>query len=49
VEDFEGRFPTKARVQRTFYPESYHLLFYDHQREQVLTDITHWLNKLTSP
>jgi alpha-beta hydrolase superfamily lysophospholipase len=49
VEDFASRFPPTAKVQRTFYPESYHLLFYDHQREKVLADITRWLRKIEGP
>jgi len=31
---------------RKFYPESYHLLFYDHQSDQVIRDITKWLGQL---
>lgn len=46
VESFERRFPPTATVRRTFYPESFHLLFYDHQREKVLADITNWLRKI---
>ncbi len=46
VAAFQRNFPPDAPVQRAFYPESYHLLFYDHQRENVLTDITRWLRKI---
>jgi alpha-beta hydrolase superfamily lysophospholipase len=46
VKTFAGRFPPAARVKRHFYPESYHLLFYDHQKERVLADITRWLRSL---
>lgn len=46
VEAFQHRFPSRAAVDRTFYPESYHLLFYDHQREKVLGDIARWLRKI---
>ncbi len=45
VVSFQDRFGS-APVQRAFYPESYHLLFFDHQRERVLRDITRWLRKL---
>ena len=45
VKDFATHFPNKSKVQRSFYPESYHLLFYDHQSERVLTDITTWLRR----
>jgi alpha-beta hydrolase superfamily lysophospholipase len=48
VKSFATQFPEKAKVQRTYYPESYHLLFYDHQRETVLRDITRWLRKIKS-
>jgi alpha-beta hydrolase superfamily lysophospholipase len=46
AEDVEAMamfFGAPALVQRILYPESYHLLFYDHQREQVLADLTSWL------
>ena len=46
VKTFAGRFSPGARVQRHYYPESYHLLFYDHQRERVLADIMRWLRHL---
>jgi len=46
VKTFAGQFPPGARVKRHYYPESYHLLFYDHQRKRVLADITHWLRSL---
>ena len=49
VEAFSKCFPPGARVKRHFYPESYHLLFYDHNREQVLADITRWIGSLNSP
>ena len=44
VEKFEKEIPSK--VSRKFYPESYHLLFYDHQSEKVIQDITLWLGQL---
>ena len=46
VKAFSKRFPPGARVKRHFYPESYHLLFYNHQRGRVLADITRWLRYL---
>lgn len=49
VERFAKNFPTEAVVQRRFYPESYHLLFYDHQRDQVLADVSSWLDQLKLP
>lgn len=44
IAEFTKRFPGSA--ERHYYPESYHLLFYDHEREQVLADVTRWLKGL---
>ncbi len=44
VEAFAKAIP-KAPV-RQYYPESYHLLFYDHQSETVIRDITDWLGQI---
>ncbi|MDA7505916.1 lysophospholipase [Akkermansiaceae bacterium] len=46
VEKFASRLPHPAEVTRRFYPESYHLLFFDHESERVISDITAWLKKL---
>ena len=46
VEAFADRFPPAARVARRYYPESHHLLFYDHERGRVLADVTRWLSTL---
>ena len=46
IEGFAKRFPPAASVQRRYYPDSYHLLFYDHERDQVLADVTKWLEAL---
>lgn len=46
IERFASRFPPEARLRRHYYPGSYHLLFYDHQREEVLRDTTNWLRDL---
>ncbi len=45
VTDFEQNIPVaqKYRTKRIFYPESFHLLFHDHQSDQVVTDIGKWL------
>ena len=48
IERFAAQFPPEARVQRKFYPGSYHLLFYDHQSDQILADLTTWLQQLPS-
>ena len=44
IEDFAQRFP--GPTERHYYPESYHLLFYDHERDRVLADVTRWLRDL---
>ena len=46
VAALERRFGPAATVRRSYYPESYHLLFYDHQREKVLAEITRWLRRI---
>ena len=43
VEVFAGKFPAGTRVERHYYPESHHLLFYDHEGERILADLTLWL------
>lgn len=48
VVDFAGCFPAPGHVRRTFYPDSYHLLFYDHESERVLTDVVRWLRELAT-
>lgn len=35
----------KDGLSRKFYPDSYHLLLYDHQRERIFKDVVGWLNK----
>ena len=49
VKAFSRQFAPTARITRHFYPESYHLLFYDHSHKQVLTDITCWIGSLDKP
>lgn len=39
VEKFTGLL---RKGEQRFYPESHHLLFYDHDRERVVRDITSW-------
>lgn len=42
---FEG-LPAEISSTRKFYPESFHLLFHDHQSDKVVADITEWINDL---
>ena len=49
VEAFSGQFLKPDRVKRNFYPESYHLLFYGHERDRVLSDISQWIESLRLP
>jgi len=44
VEQFFARLGSTDK-ELTLYPESYHLLLHDHDREQVLERITGWLQK----
>ncbi|MEJ6580665.1 MAG: alpha/beta fold hydrolase [Akkermansiaceae bacterium] len=46
VERFFGKIPEAAPHTRKFYPESFHLLFHDHQSELVVSDITTWLKEI---
>jgi len=46
VEKFAGGFGQQNLVTRKYYPESFHLLFYDHQNDLVINDITKWLRQL---
>ena len=46
VQSFAESIPKTATLTRKFYPESYHLLFHDHQSDQVITDIATWLKAL---
>ena len=46
---FTKNLPKAATPTRKFYPESYHLLFHDHQSDLVISDITKWLKGLEDP
>jgi len=46
VEAFFEKIPAAAPHTRKFYPESFHLLFHDHQSNLVVSDITTWLKNL---
>ncbi len=43
VETFVAQLPKTATGTRKFYPESFHLLFHDHQSDKVIADIAAWL------
>lgn len=45
VKDFYAAFPETTDKTRKFYPESYHLLMYDHDRENIFEDISKWLHR----
>ncbi|MFT6864756.1 MAG: acylglycerol lipase [Akkermansiaceae bacterium] len=45
VEKFVAGLPEKNKVTRRFYPESFHLLFHDHQSDKVVEDIAKWINE----
>jgi alpha-beta hydrolase superfamily lysophospholipase len=46
VKAFVDGLPEKATVTRKFYPESFHLLFFDHQSDKVVADIAKWVKEL---
>lgn len=46
VAAMQDQFGAPSQVERILYPESYHLLFYDHQSDRVLSDITAWIRTL---
>lgn len=49
VKAFYGCIPKDAGRQRKFYPDSYHLLMYDDQKDRVIGDVEQWLGKLPDP
>lgn len=46
VRFFVDSLPETAKATRRFYPDSFHLLFYDHESEKVIKDIADWIEKL---
>ena len=46
VKVFLENLPASTKSEQTFYPESFHLLFHDHQSDKVVADIEKWLRKL---
>ena len=46
VKNFVEKLPDKVDVTRKFYPESFHLLFHDHQSDKVVDDIGKWIKIL---
>ena len=46
VKAFVDGLPEKAKPTKKFYPESFHLLFYDHQSDKVVADIAKWIKAL---
>ena len=45
VNAFYGNIPKEKRTHR-YYPDSYHLLMYDDQKDRVIGDVEKWLVKL---
>ena len=39
-------FPSSPGKTKRFYPDSYHLLMYDHHREEIFDDVDRWIQKL---
>lgn len=45
VNDFCRNFGSLVSSTHHYYPGSYHLLMYDHQKERIFADISSWLNQ----
>ncbi|MGJ8694765.1 MAG: alpha/beta fold hydrolase [Verrucomicrobiaceae bacterium] len=45
VEAFAASLPNPEKTTRKFYPESFHLLFFDHESDRVIGDVSNWLKK----
>lgn len=45
VGDFCNNFDQSVRKTHHYYPGSYHLLMYDHQRDKIFGDIAAWLDQ----
>ncbi|MCP5538229.1 MAG: alpha/beta fold hydrolase [Akkermansiaceae bacterium] len=45
VNDFFDHFPTTTRKTKKYYPGSYHLLMYDHDRDKIFKDVSQWLKQ----
>lgn len=45
VKFFQG-LPATVKATRNYYPESFHLLFHDHQSDKVVEDIGKWIKDL---
>ena len=48
VEQLYAHFPDTTDQTKKFYPGSFHLLMYDHDREKIFADISTWLLKVGS-
>lgn len=46
VQAFVDGLPEEINVTRKFYPESFHLLFYDHQSDKVIAEIAKWIKSV---
>lgn len=46
VKKFVDSLPDKVDATRKFYPECFHLLFYDHKNDLVIGDIAKWVKAL---
>lgn len=46
VQSFVKALPEAAQATQKFFPDCFHLLFYDHKSDLVLTETTSWLKKL---
>ena len=45
VSEFCNLIPSTTPMHRAYFPDSYHLLMYDTQKERVFREVEHWLAK----
>lgn len=45
VDRFYQHFPEGTDKTKKFYPGSFHLLMYDHERDRIFKDVSQWLKK----
>jgi len=46
VDGLLKNFPADTDTTRKYYPGSYHLLMYDHERDKIFKDVSTWINQL---
>ncbi len=49
VESFIHHFPNPSNVQHRYFPNAYHLLMYDEQRQEIFANIVEWIKNQPLP